>query len=89
MAFARAATPSSERLRSRGLAVVHGRGFLDLARGDAHDVHGVADHVGRALLALGPVGILLPPTLFQASAQALNLLLDQGFYFLGLKNSCR
>jgi hypothetical protein len=27
--------------------------FLELARGDPHDQHGVANHVGLALLALG------------------------------------
>ncbi|WP_352951145.1 hypothetical protein [Mesorhizobium sp. M1204] len=46
----------TQRLCGRVFAVVlHVVGFL--AGGNAHDADGVADHVGGALLALGPVGI--------------------------------
>ena len=36
-----------------------GYDVLDLARGDAHDVNGVTDHVGGALLAFRSGGLLL------------------------------
>src|SRR4029079_11670229 len=50
------AAPSPQALRSLVLAVV-GREVLFLLPGqDAHDLDGVADHVGGALLAFGSLG---------------------------------
>ena len=49
----------TERLRNLVLAVVRGKVLGFLARGDAHDLDGVADHVGGALLAFGPARHLL------------------------------
>jgi len=53
---ARAFTPPAEALRSLGLAVVSREVFLLFPGQETHDLDGVADHVGGALLAFVTLG---------------------------------
>src|SRR5262245_56785701 len=52
----RPAAPLTQRLSRLVLAVVGPEALLLHARGHAHDLDGVADHVGRALMAFGSSG---------------------------------
>src|SRR3954447_25668161 len=66
-----AAAPLSQALRSLVLPVVGREVLLLLPGGDAHDLDGVADYVGGALLAFRSLGHLLNP--MSLAAASLNL----------------